>query len=1081
MTRKLIRSSLAGVLMIGITAAAFPLLATPASATTISTWTDTVQCGVAAYTTAPANANSISVVISGGEGGEGGTAASGSAGSAGLASKITASFGVYPGEQISAVSGCAGNTPPQGGGVQGTGGQGGLGWSNGGNGGDGYYNALGIASGTDSSGGGGGGSSAICLASTCPESGSPIVVAAGGGAGGESMCATDSGGNGGNGGGSTVEPSSDNLGSGPGGGTGGTGGDSGLAGGAGGVTGGGGAADGQSAPNQPSSPVSGFPGGDIAASGGGGGGYSGGSADQGTNSIDCPAGGGGGGGSSFTYTESGYSPTYTTSTGKGSISITFETTAIALPVSPYTTTTTPSAPVAPTATASTGTNTATATVNWVAPGNGGSAITGWTITPYVGTTAGTPTVLTAGAVGSPTDPTPGAADSTVVTGLTVGTTYTFTVTATNTNGAGTPSPKSNPVTPTGPPPIAPTNPIIGTATAGNASATVTWTVPAATTNPDFSTPAITEFIVTPYENLLAQTPVDVPAGTVGSITDPTPGAKDSFLISGLAVGQSYTFSVEAVNSAGTSPPSSLSNAVVPDTVPGAPTIGTAADGNLQAIVSWTAPTSDGGGPITGYVVTAYVAGSAQFTTTVGDVSTADVTGLVAQTVYTFSVHAVNSAGAGAESGQTTPITAVTATPGPYTSVAPLRICDTRAGNPSDLTGDAAQCNGTGDAGERLVAGTPLTINVGGSFGVPADATTAVLNVTASNADAAGYITVYPAGGSAPTASNVNFKANIRVPNLVEVGLGTSGQVDIVSNTDVDVVVDLEGYVAPESLGGAGLYEALATPARICDTRPDNFSGLTGGDAQCNGTNDSGSRLSGGSVLNVQVEGNGGVPSTGVSAVVLNVTAVNPSAAGYVTVYPGGTSPPTASNLNYQPGETVPNRVIVPLSSTGGISVTANQATDLAIDVSGWYTTTGATTGTLFTPEPTPIRICDTRSGDPSRLSGGAAQCNGSGNTGDTLTASGTLPVTVTDLANVPSDATAVVLNVTATGATRQTHLTVFPSGTPPIDSDLNPSANESEANLAVATVSATGSIDIFNYVGSVNAVVDVEGWYAPQS
>ena len=99
-----------------------------------------------------------------------------------------------------------------------------------------------------------------------------------------------------------------------------------------------------------------------------------------------------------------------------------------------------------------------------------------------------------------------------------------------------------------------------------------------------------------------------------------------------------------------------------------------------------------------------------------------------------------------------------------------------------------------------------------------------------------------------------------------------------------------------------------------------------------------------------VTGNGGVPATGVSAVVLNVTAVGPAAAGYLTAYPQGTTAPTASNLNYQPGETLPNRVIVPVSATGQIDITANQATDVLVDVSGWYSAAGGT-GTEYTPGP----------------------------------------------------------------------------------------------------------------------------------
>ena len=416
-------------------------------------------------------------------------------------------------------------------------------------------------------------------------------------------------------------------------------------------------------------------------------------------------------------------------------------------------------------------------------------------------------------------------------------------------------------------------------------------------------------------------------------------------------------------------------------------------------------------------------------------------------------------------------------PGPYTAVAPVRICDTRAGNFSHLVGPATQCNGVDNAGERLAPNTPLTITVAGEFGVPADATAVVLNVTAVDATGTGYLTVYPAGNAIPTASNINVRSGQRVANLVETGVGTSEHVSIVTNTPMDVVVDLEGYVTPTLEAGAGLYNPLAGPARICDTRAGNPSGLSGGAAQCDGTANAGERLRAGGVLDVTVEGDGDVPATGVSAVVLNVTAVNPASAGYVTAYPEGTTAPTASNLNYATGETLPNRVIVPVSASGQISLTANQATDLLVDVSGWYTSTGGT-GAQFTAQGTPVRICDTRADNPSGLTGPSAQCNGTANAGDPVGPAGTLTINVAGIAGVPASATAVVLNVTAVGATRQTHLTVFPSGTPPVVSDLNPNPSGVETNLVVARVSATGTVSIYNYTGSVNVVVDSEGWYS---
>ena len=418
---------------------------------------------------------------------------------------------------------------------------------------------------------------------------------------------------------------------------------------------------------------------------------------------------------------------------------------------------------------------------------------------------------------------------------------------------------------------------------------------------------------------------------------------------------------------------------------------------------------------------------------------------------------------------------ITVAPGTYTPLAPTRICDTRAGNPSGLSGPAAQCNGVSGAGDPLVANTPYPITVAGQFSVPLDATAVVVNVTVVGPKNAGYLTVYPAGGSIPTASNVNFTTGAVVPNLVQVGLGTNGQLDLVANVATDVVVDLEGYVAPTSPNGtgSGLYDPLSTPARICDTRAGNPSNLTGTATQCDAKT-----LVANTPMSVQVAGIGGVPATGVEAVVVNVTVVNPTNSGYLTLYPASTgTPPTASNVNFTTSEVVPNRVIVPVSASGALDMVANTATDAIVDVSGWYSTSGGS-GTSFTPLASPVRICDTRSGNPSNLSGPEAQCNGTSNGGDPLGATATHTITVTGLAGVPTDAKAVVLNVTAVTPTAATYLTVFPSGTPPTVSDLNPTPGDVEANLVVATVSPTGTIDIYNNAGTANVVVDVAGWYS---
>jgi hypothetical protein len=194
----------------------------------------------------------------------------------------------------------------------------------------------------------------------------------------------------------------------------------------------------------------------------------------------------------------------------------------------------PTVPAAPTGVNATAGN-GSAVVSWTAPSNGGMAITSYTVTPYIGSTAQTPVTVN----GSPP------ATSTTVPGLTNGTSYTFTVYATNSVGSGPASAASNAVTPTAP--TAPGAPTGVNATAGNGSAVVSWTAPS---NGGM---AITSYTVTPYIGSTAQTSVPVNGSPPATSTT----------VNGLTNGTAYTFTVYATNSVGAGPASAQSNPVTP--------------------------------------------------------------------------------------------------------------------------------------------------------------------------------------------------------------------------------------------------------------------------------------------------------------------------------------------------------------------------------------------------------------------------------------------------------------------------------------------------------------------------------------
>ena len=284
--------------------------------------------------------------------------------------------------------------------------------------------------------------------------------------------------------------------------------------------------------------------------------------------------------------------------------------------------TVPDAPAAPTAVA----GNARATVSWVAPANGGSAITGYSIRVLDAADAQVGALRPAGAT----------ATSLLVTGLVNGTTYHFTVTATNAIGTSPASPSSNAVTPTAAAVLtAPGAPTIGTATAGNATATATWTAPA-----NNGGSPITGYSVRVLNAANAQVGALRPAGA----------ADTSLVVTGLVNGTTYHFTVTATNAVGTSPASASSNAVTPSgpapaAAPGAPTILPATRGPngtpITATANWT-PGTTGGSPITGYQVFAQVVdqkgGNAQ---PVGAPTVALVGATARAVTFTFTDPALN--------------------------------------------------------------------------------------------------------------------------------------------------------------------------------------------------------------------------------------------------------------------------------------------------------------------------------------------------------------------------------------------------------------------------------------------------------
>jgi len=132
-----------------------------------------------------------------------------------------------------------------------------------------------------------------------------------------------------------------------------------------------------------------------------------------------------------------------------------------------------------------------------------------------------------------------------------------------------------------------------------------------------------------------------------------------------------------------------------------------------------------------------------------------------------------------------------------------------------------------------------------------------------------------------------------------------------------------------STGGPRTSYVPLTPARLMDTRP--------GATTIDGVSADGGPIAPGDSRTLQVTGRGGVPAAGVSAVVLNITAVGSTTGGFLTVHPTGTARPLASNLNFGPGETIPNLVIAKVSAAGQVTIYNDTgSTNVIADVAGWF-------------------------------------------------------------------------------------------------------------------------------------------------
>ncbi|WP_345038853.1 polysaccharide deacetylase family protein [Arthrobacter methylotrophus] len=248
------------------------------------------------------------------------------------------------------------------------------------------------------------------------------------------------------------------------------------------------------------------------------------------------------------------------------------------------------------------------------------------------------------------------------------------------------------------------------------------------------------------------------------------------------------------------------------------------------------------------------------------------------------------------------VPAATSSPGEFQAMTPSRFLDTR--------NSAA-----------VPPGGSVSFQVGGISGIPATVSAVSFNFTVAGASSFGFATAYASGTTRPNASNLNFAQGQIVPNSVTVPVGADGKVTLYNGSPTGAaqfIADVSGYY----LGGgaatvSGAFQPI-TPTRFLDTR-------NGTPVAANGT------------MSFQVGGVSGVPAT-VGGLTFNLTVANPTSNGFVTAFPAGTVVPNASNLNYAPGQIVPNLATIPVGTGGQVSLhnTSNGTAQLIADVSGYF-------------------------------------------------------------------------------------------------------------------------------------------------
>ena len=368
----------------------------------------------------------------------------------------------------------------------------------------------------------------------------------------------------------------------------------------------------------------------------------------------------------------------------------------------------------------------------------------------------------------------------------------------------------------------------------------------------------------------------------------------------------------------------------------------------------------------------------------------------------------------------------------FVPVTPCRIADTR--NPAGPFG--------GPFLHGQAAGRAFAIP-SSACGIPATAQAYALNMTVVPHGPLGFLTAFPCGQPQPLASNLN-SIDGRVKAVAAIlPAGTNGAACFFASQDTELVLDINGYFVPDT-DPTGMSFYPMAPCRLVDTRL--AAGPLGGPS-----------LAGNASRNFPLLTSPcNIPATA-RAYSLNYTAVPKGPLGFLTTWPAGSTQPLVSTLNAITGAVTANAAIVPSGTNGDISVFVTQASDLVIDVNGYFAPPGP--GGLSLHNLTPCRVLDTR--NPA----GSLPFNGAKDLNVSAAACG-----------APASAQSYVVNATVVPPGPLGFLTLWPQGAAqPLVSTLNAIDGAITSNMAIVPA-ANGSISIFGSQPT-HLVMDISGYF----